>query len=349
MFSGCILRFEGEDKWAESGREGGEGRSEGEVRVFYEPLSWQRRWRVRPASAIRSRISAPEQAVSSSTDAHPTRLRVEDPSRETRPRQLVADSTCRSMPGSHYAPVLRLQNPASSAPAPTTWEPSGTTVIPSRLPEALPLHDDQLCTQLTTHMSWFHSQPIDRPLLRRSTETSCYRPLEWLGDGVIKGVVVRGLYKMFPEETVRTYSVSRGPRNEETSLADPLGRQTLSSRLVRNNTLGYLGWAYGFHHHLRTGGQWAGDGRLEEQQDTLADMFEAYVGALTLEYGDQKTEQWLRRVYTVEVFPNLDQERKQLRENDVSASDRKRKAAASLGTSTLPHSRTTVDLSSRCS
>lgn len=55
----------------------------------------------------------------------------------------------------------------------------------------------------------------------------------------------------------------------------------------------------------------------------MADMFEAYLGVLVIERGDEAAKDWLLKVYSAEVTPGLEDQLRQC-EAETEASERKR-------------------------
>lgn len=79
--------------------------------------------------------------------------------------------------------------------------------------------------------------------------------------------------------------------------------------LVRNDTLAYFGWAYGLHEHVRTDSTSGSlNASISRKQDTLADLFEAYIGALSIDRGIQETTAWLERVFSPAVLISLERD-----------------------------------------
>lgn len=84
--------------------------------------------------------------------------------------------------------------------------------------------------------------------------------------------------------------------------------QYLRSLLVRNTTLSYLAWHYNFHtlvrparalHHL--------------DQKEVADLFEAYLGAVSLEsHGERKAAAWVTAIFSPSVFPDAGEVARQI-------------------------------------
>lgn len=85
--------------------------------------------------------------------------------------------------------------------------------------------------------------------------------------------------------------------------------QELCSKLVHNKTIAYISWYYGFSNRFlatrHPGDKGAG---VFEQQDIMADLFEAHIGALSLEgeeTGSDVLRRWMRSLWTEAVFPTL--------------------------------------------
>ncbi|KAL8291799.1 hypothetical protein RQP46_002057 [Phenoliferia psychrophenolica] len=110
--------------------------------------------------------------------------------------------------------------------------------------------------------------------------TDSYRPLDFLGDALLGHLVSRILHKSFPQL-----------RNGHLTY--------LRSLLVRNTTLSYLAYHYSFHTLLRPTRSLS-----QIDQKEMADLFEAYLGALSLESrGERKAEAWIATVFCPAVFP----------------------------------------------
>lgn len=131
------------------------------------------------------------------------------------------------------------------------------------------------------------------PFTHKSTaSTTTYERLEFLGDAYLELFATRLLYARLPSVPPRTLS-------------------TLRQTLVRNSTLALFARAYAFdtqlHIHDATrsaarGGRFDDDGKEYGMRDAarekvLADVFEAYVAAVTMSGGISEAEAWMAELW----------------------------------------------------
>ena len=101
--------------------------------------------------------------------------------------------------------------------------------------------------------------------------------------------------------------------------------QVLRRDIVANRTLSHFAWAYGFGARLVVGPSAATERAgepLARQQNTLADLFEAYVAALHLSEGLGRVEQWLERLLSSAVMPTLEADATELVLRGIRTADR---------------------------
>lgn len=172
------------------------------------------------------------------------------------------------------------------------------------LPEAAPLHPPTLSPVRTTNSGSFPPliPPLKNPKLQQQAFThrsyipgelanhsfnSHYERLEFLGDAFIQSLSSELLYSRFPDEREGALSQMR---------------QTL----VSNATLAEYAYLYQFDKQLRLGKNVSDMAKPETKMKTLADMFEAYVGAIIVENGEEEgvkiAKKWLGALWEPRVI-----------------------------------------------
>ncbi|GAA5841714.1 hypothetical protein JCM5353_000951 [Sporobolomyces roseus] len=174
-------------------------------------------------------------------------------------------------------------------PLPTSWTPAELSIDVTRMPR-LPLLPPHSADQVYLHKSGAGNRP-EEALLYESTS---YRPLEFFGDAVVEYEVSRLLRKRLP-------------------LAGPGVLTYLRARLVDNRTLGIVGWAAGLAPYVRfgKGSPFAGDQGRNCPQGIVAEVLEAYIGALAEdETCREALTEWFEKVFGPDsrVFPSLTKE-----------------------------------------
>lgn len=173
---------------------------------------------------------------------------------------------------------LPAQPPPLHPPPLTPARPTGAT---SKYPPSIPpLETADLRLQAFTHRSFIPGE------LANHSHNSHYERLEFLGDAFIQSLSSALLYSRFPEEREGALSQMR---------------QTL----VSNQTLAEYAQLYNFPSHLRIGKNVSDMVKPETRTKTLADMFEAYVGALIVEKGMERgvavVKAWLETLWEPKV------------------------------------------------
>jgi ribonuclease-3 len=133
----------------------------------------------------------------------------------------------------------------------------------------LPVGDSDLITQALVHTSWLHEHPDDA--------AGHNERLEFLGDAVLSLLIAALLYREFPEASEGDLSRYRASLVSGESLADIAAGLGFSERLR-------LGVG-----ELRSGGF--------RRRSTLADAFEAVIGAIYLDGGLEAARGVLEPLY----------------------------------------------------
>lgn len=138
----------------------------------------------------------------------------------------------------------------------------------------LNIQDEDLYFEAFTHSSFMNEH---KDHLKRDNER-----LEFLGDAVLELQVSEYLYQKFPDS--------------------PEGQLTrLRATIVREESLSELAIEAGFDQYVRLGkGEEKNKGR--RRPALLADLFEAFLGALYLDIGYQAVDDFLKQT----VFPKID-------------------------------------------
>ena len=197
-------------------------------------------------------------------------------------------------------------DPPSSHPPPGKWRPPGTPFDPDQLPPPLSLRRHDL--QVLTHKSYLHGA-MGRPgcITHHEAEIQTYRPLEWIGDASLKTLHRHHLATpLFEAWTEHLLCESAGKKGEGFELTAVL--QTLTTKLVRNDTIAHIAWAYGFGSKLKSSPLGPEQAPLSQQQDTLADLFKPYLGALVEDRGDEGAcdiREWMAQVFSERLFPSI--------------------------------------------
>ncbi|GAA5860095.1 hypothetical protein JCM5353_002437, partial [Sporobolomyces roseus] len=163
-----------------------------------------------------------------------------------------------------------------SLPLPNSWTPAELPIDVTRMPR-LPLLPSRSVHQVYLHKSGAGNKP-EEALLYESTS---YRPLEFFGDAVVEYEVSRLLRKRLP-------------------LAGPGVLTHLRRRLVDNRTLSIIGWTSGLVSHIQfeKGSPFAGDDGVNCPQGIVAEVLEAYIGALAEDEGSREgLTQWFEEVF----------------------------------------------------
>lgn len=143
----------------------------------------------------------------------------------------------------------------------------------------LDFSDLSLLTQALIHSSYLHEQP--------SAGQSNER-LEFLGDSVIGLIISEALWRRFPEDDEGSLTTRRA------AIVSARGLSRIAQRLELGEFL-FLG----------LGAAAAGE---RSRKSVLAALFEAVTGAIYLEFGMQRTREWLLAVAEPELseLPNID-------------------------------------------
>ncbi|KAG5418471.1 hypothetical protein I9W82_003999 [Candida metapsilosis] len=156
---------------------------------------------------------------------------------------------------------------------------SGSDIFPNGIEQTLPslpiIDDIHLYERVFTHKSSVNNKTYlnDRNLINTHNER-----LEFLGDSVLNNLVTLIIYEKFPISAEGTLSRIR---------AD----------LINNKVLRDFAIQYGFDQKLRS--IVSKEAMQTGEQKAYADVFEAYIGALSLERGFDLTEvrKWLEQLY----------------------------------------------------
>lgn len=142
---------------------------------------------------------------------------------------------------------------------------------PPKLPD---IRNVELLDQVFTHRSILSQTELLEPT---SMMLQHYERLEFKGDAVLEHVVADLIYFRFPE-------------------ASPGTLTTYKSHLVCNNTIWEFAVLYKFDQRLRHNGSVStlAEGKKTK---TIADVFEAYLGALSISEGDTVVRKWLEPLY----------------------------------------------------
>ena len=131
----------------------------------------------------------------------------------------------------------------------------------------LRFHDLALLTQALIHSSYLHEQPASGQSNER---------LEFLGDAVISLIISEELWRRFPDDDEGSLTTRRA------AIVSARGLSRLAQRLELGSYL-YLG----------LGAAAAGE---RARKSVLAATFEAVTGAVYLEFGLDRTREWLLSV-----------------------------------------------------
>lgn len=158
-------------------------------------------------------------------------------------------------------------------------------------------HDEGLLRLALTHPSIAHEQ---------NTATAHNQRLEFLGDAVLQLVLTRELYEKFP-------TFSEGPLTK--ARAKLVNRRALAER-ARPLDLGA--------HLILSRGEETNGGR--ERGSTLADAFEALLGALFLDGGFEAAREFIHREFapvldSLSELPNIENPKGELQELLQSGSE----------------------------
>ncbi len=134
--------------------------------------------------------------------------------------------------------------------------------------------DKQLLTQAFVHRSYINENP--------STGLSHNERLEYLGDAVLELVVTDFLYKKYPESPEGTLTAYRS------ALVNAIIISEIAQEIGMNDFL------------LLSKGEAKDTGKA--RQYILANTFEAYIGALYLDQGYQKADEFITKV----LFPRVE-------------------------------------------
>lgn len=150
---------------------------------------------------------------------------------------------------------------------------------PPKLPK---IHDKQLLKQVFTHKSIF---------INAHTSSTHNERLEFKGDSVLNFIMGGILYEEFPTDSVGDLTKKK-------------------ASLVCNDTLFDFSIAYGFHKRLKVNSILTmvifKNPKTKEvdnfkRHKAIADVFEAYVGALTADRGFAIVHEWLKLLYAPKI------------------------------------------------
>jgi len=146
--------------------------------------------------------------------------------------------------------------------------------FPDGLPPLPEITDQTLLTQTFTHRSY-----LQRPVtsFMDSSQPRDYESLEHLGDSVLNLGVTDLLRRLYPD-------------------LRPGGATLVRSKIINNANLASIAnrYSFGTRVHINV----TQEAVLREAESVLADVFEAYIGAVYTERGFERTTAWLANLLT---------------------------------------------------
>lgn len=191
-------------------------------------------------------------------------------------------------------PPARTRGPP---PSDWSWSPAAFPLDFTSLPPLPTIRSAALAAQAVTTKN-YHGDLAGRP--KRFTyddEIGSYRRLEWLGDAALHPAYAKHLFRLFPEAGSGALSVSSAVRARHADIRLTRRTQTIRGELHSNVTQAHLAYAYELDLKILEPRKpknprtfWR---PLAQNQNIVADVFEAYIGALTEEDRENEVAEWV--------------------------------------------------------
>lgn len=211
-----------------------------------------------------------------------------------------------------------MSSPSSSTSShvavPSSWNRSGIPLFFSeiRLPPAPTITSPALAEEFSALKDTLHAQAGRLgPAKPSSYELDCRsnKVLELTGDALLRWIVMKIARQRYPNLTAQGIQVRpllHTPPARCFRRSSP-PRQTITRPLLENNTFAYLSWHYDAFvptHQIHSIPQHAPH-RLQNQ-GMMANLFEAYAGALGMNGQTQELEEWILALWVSGVYGDID-------------------------------------------